>query len=110
MAESKINAFTPLSIFNSLAGTKVYLPIDSKAGFETYLFGGGHTKESMVFAVGNMFDPFPSNYGSGIILPCLDTTYRNILYYANNELYICSAHKANGIVTYSWKKVTATSI
>lgn len=109
MADSKINAFTPLSLFNSSAGTQTFIHIHSKQEFESFLFNSAFREKAIVFTTPAVFEPFPMGYGSGIILPCYDGAWRNILYVAT-DLYICAAHNVSGTVTYEWKKVTATNV
>lgn len=114
MAESKIQSYLPREEWIQTAGTPTYVNIGSQAEFEKYLFDSPYRKQAIVFS--NWFIPtgsdcLPEIYGSGIILPCVDSSVRKIIYMTTIHLYICSAkYNTGGTITYNWQIVTTTSI
>lgn len=111
MANSVIKTNVSRDMFDAQAGTQTYIIIHSKTQFEEFCFNNEYRKKAIVFSNWDDVPVFPSNYGSGIILPCYDATWRKIIYFgADDTLYICDAHHKNGTVTYTWKKVTTTDV
>ena len=53
---------------------------------------------------------FPSLYGSGIVIPALDSTNRYIYYSSGTEMYYAFVKNTNAKWVLTWKKISNTQV
>lgn len=52
---------------------------------------------------------FPTAYGSGVVIPCADATYKMLIYRTTTETFTASAKKQDGVWTADWDTQAITA-
>lgn len=109
MAVSKITNNLSKSEYDHTWGAPDYLDVQSTSELSGIIFNTNNYPKTITFNCWLSAD-FPEAYGSGIVLPCKDTSERKIIYIAQN-IYVGYVKKnANNTITYRWVAVNTTAL